>query len=201
MTGRFVVFEGGDASGKSTQARRVAHEWSALFTREPGGTSVGEVLRRLVLEPEAGLRMGLRAEALVIAAARAQHVDEVIRPALSSGRDVVCDRFVASSLVYQGVASGLGLDVVRAINDFATGGLQPDLVVLVDVPVDVSRARLGGEFDRFEAEDLAFHEQVRQAYRDLASADPARWVVIDGSRSVADVARAVDSALGQRWAR
>jgi dTMP kinase len=194
-----IVFEGGDASGKSTQARRVAQTLGALFTREPGGTSVGEVLRRLVLEPEPGLRMSLRAEALTIAAARAQHVDDVIRPALRSGRDVVCDRFVASSLVYQGVASGLGIDAVRAINAFATDDVRPDLVLLFDVPVAVSRARLGGEFDRFEAEDTTFHETVRQAYLSLAAEDQDHWVIIDASQSIEAVAAAVDRALAERW--
>jgi dTMP kinase len=198
-SGRFVVFEGGDASGKSTQAQRVAAAWGALFTREPGGTAVGEILRQLVLEPEPGRRMGVLAEALVIAAARAEHVDHVIRPALEAGKDVVCDRFVASSIVYQGVASGVGVATVRAINEIATRGLEPDVVVLVDVPVEVSRARLGGVFDRFEAEEQAFHERVRAAYRELAAADPDRWVVVDGSQPVDAVGAAVDVALAARW--
>ncbi len=190
--GRFVAFEGGDASGKTTQARRVAERLDALFTREPGGTELGETLRSLVLEPQT--RVGLRAEALMIAAARAQHVAEVVRPALDSGRNVVTDRFTGSSLAYQGHASGLDVAEVRSLSDFATEGLWPDLTVLIDVPVEVSMARLGDSPDRFEREAGSFHQRVRTGYLELAAEDPT-WIVVDGSSTLAEVSAAVDLAL------
>lgn len=197
--GRLVAFEGGDASGKTTQARRVANRLEAVFTREPGGTSLGERLRSLVLSPERPVDP--RAEALLIAAARAQHVAEVIRPALATGHDVVTDRFTASSLVYQGYGSGLDVDEVAGLSAFATAGLQPDLVVLIDVPVDLARNRLTGEPDRFEAEDEMFHRRVRDGYLSLAAADPDRWVVIDGRGDLESVAALVDAAMRERgWA-
>ena len=192
MTARFIAFEGGDASGKTTQARRVARQLGAIFTREPGGTDLGETLRNLVLEPEA--HVDLRAEALLIAAARAQHVAEVIQPALNAGQPVVTDRFSASSIVYQGFGSGLDVDAVRDLSVFATAGLTPDLTVLIDVPTDVSLARLGDELDRFEREAAEFHARVRAGYLELADGDPT-WVVIDGSGSLEDVGDAVDAAL------
>lgn len=195
MTGRFVAFEGGDASGKTTQARRVAARLGALFTREPGGTALGETLRSLVLAPAGEL--DLRAEALIIAAARAQHTAEVIRPALAAGGDVVTDRFTASSLVYQGYGSGLDVADVAALSAFATAGLEPSLTVLIDVPVPVALERLAGERDRFEREDAAFHERVRSGYLTLAAADPGRWRVIDGSGDVDTVAAAVDAAIDE----
>ena len=192
MTGRFIAFEGGDASGKSTQARRVASDLGAVLTREPGGTALGEMLRSLVLEPTT--QVDLRAEALMIAAARAQHVAEVVRPALDADRHVVTDRFIGSSLAYQGYASGLDIAAVRQLSAFATEGLWPDLTVLIDVPVEVSMARLGGAPDRFEREAGEFHDKVRKGYLDLASTDDS-WVVIDGTGSVEDVAAMVDAAL------
>src|SRR6056297_2104127 len=173
MTGRLVAFEGGDASGKTTQARRVAARLGAVFTREPGGTALGETLRSLVLDPVG--EIDLRAEALIIAAARAQHTSEVIRPALEAGNDVVTDRFTASSLVYQGYGSGLDVAEVAALSAFATAGLEPSLTVLIDVPVPVALERLAGERDRFEREDAEFHDRVRSGYLELAAADPGRW--------------------------
>lgn len=192
MTARFIAFEGGDASGKTTQARRIARQLGAIFTREPGGTDLGETLRNLVLEPEA--HVDLRAEALMIAAARAQHVAEVIRPALDADQPVVTDRFTASSIVYQGYASGLDIDEVRRLSAFATAGLTPELTVLIDVPTDVSLGRLGDTPDRFEREASEFHSRVRAGYLELASADPT-WIVIDGSGSLEEVGAAVDRAL------
>ena len=192
MTARFIAFEGGDASGKTTQARRVARQLGATFTREPGGTELGETLRTLVLEPRT--RVDLRAEALMIAAARAQHVSEVIQPALDAGRSVVTDRFTASSLVYQGFGSGLDVDDVRRLSEFATDGLWPHLTVLIDVPPHVAMGRLGGDLDRFEREAEDFHSRVRDGYLQLAAADDT-WVVIDGSAGLDEVGAAVDAAL------
>lgn len=192
MSAVFVAFEGGDASGKTTQARRVAANMGALFTREPGGTSLGETLRSLVLEPEAAV--DIRAEALMIAAARAQHVAQVVRPAIISGRSVVTDRFTASSLAYQGYGSGLDIDAVRSLSEFATAGLWPDLTVLIDVPVEVSLARLAGSPDRFEREAAEFHGRVREGYLEMAAADPT-WVVVAGQGQVDEVSDLVDHAV------
>lgn len=195
MTGSFISFEGGDASGKTTQARRVATRLSAVFTREPGGTALGETLRQLVLEPDA--EVDLRAEALMIAAARAQHVAEVVRPALESNRHVVTDRFTGSSLAYQGFGSGLDVAEVRALSAFATDGLWPDLTLLIDVPVEVSLGRLGSQPDRFESEKRDFHDRVRAGYLELAAVDDT-WVVIDGTGILEDVATAVEEAITAR---
>ena len=195
MTGRFIAFEGGDASGKTTQARRVATRLGAVFTREPGGTVLGETLRSLVLDPAGAI--DLRAEALMIAAARAQHTAEVIRPALAEGHDVVTDRFTASSLAYQGYGSGLDVAAVGALSAFATGGLEPSLTVLIDVPVSLALERLAGEPDRFEREDTAFHDRVRAGYLELAAADPTRWRVVDGSSDVDAVAARVDAVIDE----
>lgn len=195
MTGRFIAFEGGDASGKTTQAQRVAERLDAMFTREPGGTPLGETLRSLVLEPDAPV--DVRAEALMIAASRAQHVAELIRPTLASGRDVVTDRYTASSLAYQGWAVGLPVEQVRALSVFATDDLWPDLTILIDVPTEVAKARLAGTPDRFEREAEEFHGRVREGYLDLADGDES-WLVIDGSASLEDVSAAVDAALAER---
>ncbi len=195
MTGRFVAFEGGDASGKTTQARRVAARLDAVFTREPGGTALGEMLRSLVLDPAGDI--DLRAEALIIAAARAQHTAEVIRPALVAGRDVVTDRFTASSLAYQGFGSGLAVAEVAALSAFATDGLVPSLTVLIDVPVHVASERLAGERDRFEREGESFHDRVRQGYLDLAAADSGRWRIVDGSAGLDEVGAAVDRVIDE----
>jgi dTMP kinase len=191
---RLIAFEGGDASGKSTQAALLANRLDAVLTREPGGTAVGERVRDLLLDP-ALLDLDPRAEALFMAAARAQHVAEVIRPALDAGRHVVTDRFADSSLAYQGFGRGLDVEDVRALSAFATGGLWPDVVVLLDVPDDVARERLG-VLDRFEAAGEDFHRRVVEGFRTLAEAEPARWVVISGVGSVDDVAERVWQAVG-----
>ncbi|MDH3754043.1 MAG: dTMP kinase [Acidimicrobiia bacterium] len=195
--GRFVVFEGPDASGKTTQARRLAERRGALFTREPGGTRIGEQIRDLLLDPT-NAEMADRTEALLYAAARAQHVAEVIEPNLAAGCDVVCDRFVASSLAYQGVGRELGIDQVGGLSIFATAGLMPDLVVLVEVAVDVSLERLDGNHDRLEREGVRLLDQVNDAYRRLAAADPDRWAIVDGHGSVDDVAVRIDAVVEDR---
>ena len=139
MTGLFIAFEGGDACGKTTQARRISDLIGAVFTREPGGTEVGESLRELLLDAETPL--GFRTEALLMAASRAQLVEQVIRPNLENELDVVSDRFLASSIVYQGYATGLPLNEVRDLSIFATNGLLPDLTILIDLPVDLAMRR------------------------------------------------------------
>jgi len=192
--GRFIAFEGGEGSGKSTQSRRVANERGALLTRQPGGTEIGASIRELLLSPDtAGLSD--RAEALLMAADRAQHVDAMIEPALAAGKDVICDRYVSSSLAYQGAGRELGSDRVLTLSEFAVDGTWPDLNVLLDVPVDVGLSRLDGPPDRLEQQDRDFHERVRQTFLDLAEASPDLWLVIDGTQSVEAVAAELDSGL------
>lgn len=193
--GRFIVFEGGEGSGKSTQARLLAARWDAVLTREPGGTSVGGMIRGLVLGPGPGPELDPRAEALLMAADRAQHVAEVIRPALAQGRDVVCDRFTGSTLAYQGYARGLPVDELARLSSWATAGLAPDLVILLDVPAEVAAGRRKAVPDRMESAGDDFHRRVAEGYRTLAADDPSRWRVVDGSGSVDDVEKLVLAAL------
>jgi dTMP kinase len=195
VTARFVAFEGGDRSGKSTQAALLADHLGAVLTREPGGTAFGRRVRDVLLDPATGV-VDARAEALLVAADRAHHVATVVRPALAEGRHVVTDRYVGSSLAYQGYGRGLDVEDVRRVSEWATGGLAPDLVVLLDVPVAVAGARDGSP-DRFEAEAAAFHTRVAEGYRRLAAADD-RWVVVDGTRPVDEVAAAVRAAVAAR---
>ncbi len=197
MTGRFVVFEGGEGSGKSTQAALLAERLGAVLTREPGGTEVGVRLREVVLgDGVAGL--GPRTEALLMAADRAQHVVEVVQPALEAGRDVVSDRFSGSTLAYQGYGRGLDLDELTWLSRWAAEGLDPDLVVLLDVDQEVAAARRCRPRDRMEAAGDFFHQRVVGGYRALAEAEPGRWVVVDGSGTVDEVAARVWAAY-QAW--
>lgn len=199
--GAFIVLEGADGGGKSTQARLLASDLDALLTREPGGTPIGEQLRALWLDPGSA-DMDDRTEALVLAAARAQHVAQVIEPALAAGRDVVCDRYVHSSIAYQGAGRQLGVQAVTAVNRFAIGDLWPDLVIQLEVPASVASARLGDELDRVEGAGAAFHARVRAAYVEMAAAaDPGTWVVVDGTGSIEAVAAAVRSAVRDRFGR
>lgn len=197
--GRFVVFEGGEGSGKSTQARLLADRWGALLTFEPGGTDVGQRLREILLSPETG-DLDPRAEALLMAADRAHHVATKIRPALLRGKDVVCDRFVGSSLAYQGYGRDLGIDAVQALSTFATDGLVPDLVVLLVVTPAAAATRLAaaGKPDRLEAAGAEFHQRVHDAYLMLAAHDPDRWVVVDGTGSIDEVEVRVQEAVDAR---
>lgn len=194
---RFIVFEGGEASGKSTQSIRLARRLGAVHTREPGGTAVGAALRDLLLDA-ATTGLDDRAEALLMAADRAQHVAEVVRPALAAGRHVVCDRYIGSTLAYQGHGRGLPLDDLRRISAWASGDLWPDLNVLLDVPPHVARARTAGAPDRLEAAGDAFHARVAAGYRSLAAADPVRWVVVDGGGPADRVEQDVWSAVRVR---
>ena len=206
IAGRFIVFEGGDGAGKSTQAALLADALRAaghtvLHTREPGGTQIGEKLRSLVLDHGQGT-VDARTEALMYAAARAAHVEQVIRPALASGTMVVCDRYVDSSLAYQGIGRALGEDAVRSINDFATGGLVPDLTVLLDVaPADGrSRRTVGADGtpqseDRLESEPDEFHSRIRDAFVHFAAREPARYLVLDAAAEVASLASAISAAV------
>ena len=189
--GRLVALEGIDGCGKSTQARRLADAIDAVLTREPGGTDLGRALRAVLLEPS-DAAVSDRAEALLMAADRAQHVIEVIEPALAVGRWVVTDRFSASTLAYQGSGRGLGLDELDSLIRWATRGLEPDLNVLVDVPVDVAAGRRTGSApDRIEGLDRAFHEGVGLAYRKMAEDAPDRWLVVDGTADLDTVSAAI----------
>ena len=190
MTGYLITVEGPDGSGKSTQARLLAKHLDAIYTREPGGTELGEKLRDMVLDKN---REGLsdRAEALMIAAARAQHVEEVVRPAIEQNKTVVSDRFLESSIAYQGYGRGLGPEEILDISIFATQGLKADLIVLIDVAAPLAANRRGENLDRIENAGDDFHSRVMNAYRLMASDDPDRWIVIDGSGTVDKVSQQV----------
>ena len=197
MTGaRFIVLEGGDGCGKSTQARLLAaalrrEGLEVVQTFEPGATPLGSAIRELVLHSRSDVTP--LAEALLMAADRAQHVVEQIRPALDRGEWVVCDRYVPSSLVYQGVVRGLGIDRVRDLNQAALDDAPPDRVVLLDVPDDLAAGRVNRARDRLEAEGDEFHRAVREAYRTLAR--DQGWVIVEGSGTPEAVGARVWSAI------
>jgi dTMP kinase len=196
--GRLIALEGVDGCGKSTQAVLLAGALGALSTAEPGATPLGATLRALVLDP--GLPpVSERAEALLMAADRAQHVAEVVRPALDDGRWVVTERFSGSTLAYQGYGRGLDLDDLRRLVSWAAGGIAPDLTILLDIPPSLARRRLDLErADRLERLDAGFHERVRNGYRALAEADADRWVVVDGTSPVDIVAEQLLAAVVER---
>lgn len=202
---RFITFEGGDGTGKTTQIQFLAgylreRQRSCIVTREPGGTALGEMIRKVLLK--VGDREIARStELFLYLADRAQHVHEIITPALISGSIVLCDRFSDSTLAYQGYGRGSDLQWLRSLNDAATGGLRPDLSFLFDCSVDAGLARAAGrrvhsetdpsQEDRFEREKLEFHEKVRKGFLELARLEPGRFRIIDASRSVADVGRQI----------
>ena len=195
----FIVFEGGEGCGKSTQTgalyRRLSKDgFGAVLTREPGGTKLGERVRRH-LKRTGEAQISPLAELFLIATARAQLVSEIIRPELEKGKTVICDRFTPSTLAYQGYGRGLDTDAIRDVNDIATDGMSPDLIVLLDIPVEAGLSRKKSrERDRFESESLAFHSRVRRGYLDLAEADPQRWLVVDGRLP----RKAIESAIWER---
>jgi len=194
VSGLFVTFEGIDRSGKTTQARMLCDALGddCLPVREPGGTPVGERVRELLKDPS--IEIGAAAEALLFAAARAELVSNVIRPALADGRVVVSDRFLDSSLAYQGHARGLGVEEVERINRFATGGLTPDLTILLSIEPENAAAR-AGEVDRFEDEGVRLQRAVLAAYEELADADPERWRRVDADRPPEEVHQDVLAAV------
>ena len=196
--GRYIALEGTEGCGKSTHAARLAVALDAVLTRETGGTHIGTEIRSLLHDP-ANTHLGDKAEALLIAADRAQHFHELLRPALALGRHVVSDRSAYSSLAYQGYGRGLELDEVRQISNWATGGLWPELVILIDVPIEVLVERMATrDLDRFEQADDAFHSRVRAGFAAMAAADPRHWVVVDGTRSKDEVAHDIRSATLDR---
>jgi dTMP kinase len=195
--GALIAFEGVEGAGKSTQLDRLRDELErrgheVVVTREPGGTPVGERVRDVLLDPATGLDP--RAEALLFAAARAQLVEQVIRPALERGAVVLCDRYLDSSLAYQGGGRGLGRGPVQEVNRFATGGLLPDLVVLLDLDPAEGLGRNPASRDRIEVEGIGFHRRVREAFRELAADDPGRFAVVDAATPADQVAAAVLAA-------
>jgi dTMP kinase len=206
---RFITFEGGDGSGKTTQLREVERHLyelnrSCVLTREPGGTALGKMLRKVLLEV-GDEEIAESTELFLYLADRAQHVKQIIAPALSAGKIVLCDRFSDSTLAYQGYGRGIDLDWLRCLNDTATQGLRPDLSFLFDCPVEVGLARASQRStqsqagrpreDRFEREKIEFHERVRQGFLALARAEPKRFRVIDASRPVADVAKQIRAII------
>jgi dTMP kinase len=193
----FVTFEGVDGSGKTTQTRLLAEYLRAegrdvVETREPGGTPLGESIRDLLLQSE---RVAPWAETTLFAAARAQLVADVIRPALARGADVVCDRYIDSSLAYQGLARGLGVDRVLELNILVTSGLLPDQTFLIDIPVEEAARRSGVRPDRIEREGQGFAAQVDQAYRELAQVFAQRITLVDGTQPPEEVAKLIRGQL------
>lgn len=191
----FITFEGPEGSGKSTQivllAEALEHAGSrVLVTREPGGTPIGDAVRAILLD-RLHTEMSPRAETLLFNAARAQIVDQVIRPALAAGQIVLCDRYADSTLAYQGYGHGQSLDDLRRLGVYATGGLTPDLTIYLDIDVraGLQRKQAGAaeEWNRMEEKTLAYHQAVRQGYWALAAAEPQRWLVIDATQSVAAI--------------
>ncbi len=207
MMGYFISVEGGDGSGKSTQINKIeaylrAKGLELVLTREPGGTPIAEKIRTLILDPTNGA-LTARAEMLLYAAARAQHVEEKILPALAEGKTVLCDRFVDSSIAYQGYGRGLG-EAVAAVNAIATGGKAPDLTIFLDISPADGMARKqqqdGHALDRLEQESLAFHERVYEGYLRLAAENPSRIAKIDATKPVdavfAEIQGYLDRLLG-----
>ncbi|HEY5025353.1 MAG TPA: dTMP kinase [Acidimicrobiales bacterium] len=196
--GRLIALEGVDGCGKSTQAVLLARTLGAVSTAEPGATPLGATLRSLTLDPDLP-PVSERAEALLMAADRAQHVAEVIGPALEQGRWVVTERFSGSTLAYQGYGRGLDLDELRLLVSWAAPGIVPDLTILLDVPAALARGRLDlTRADRLERLDAGFHDRVRAGYRALAGAEPDTWVVIDASGTIDDVAKRLLASVVDR---
>jgi dTMP kinase len=209
MAGRFITFEGGEGAGKSSQVKRlaarlVADGYTVVTTREPGGTPTAEAIREFVLGGHA-VELGPRGEAALMAAARADHVERVIRPALADGKWVISDRFIDSTRVYQGGAGGAEPAYLDALERLAVGSTRPDLTIVLDLPVETGLARLAARHageatapDRFERDDIARHEARRQAFLAIAAREPDRCVVVDAARAEEPVAKAVFAAVSAR---
>ncbi|MGB0408554.1 MAG: dTMP kinase [Opitutales bacterium] len=209
MPGLFITFEGGEGCGKSTQIERLATRLRGLgkavhSTREPGGTKLGEAIRNLLQHESAGEGMYPEAELLLFTASRAQLTRECIRPALEAEEVVLCDRFMDSTTVYQGIARAIGPDQVAAINEFAVGALRPDLTVLLDLTPEAGmqrvHARSNGALDRMEQEDMTFFNAVRRGYLELAHGEPDRFLVLDASRPIDTIEAEIWNAIEPRLA-
>ena len=201
MRGRFITVEGGEGVGKTTNLEyiraAIEHRGKTLHvTREPGGTPIAERIRSLLLDP-ANTGMAADCELLLVFAARAEHLARVIRPTLEAGEWILCDRFTDATYAYQGGGRGLSRQRIGELETMVQGDLRPDLTLLLDVPVEIGLSRAGarGALDRFEQEEVAFFERVRQAYLERAAAAPARYRVIDASRPLVDVQAQIDHAL------
>ena len=206
MNGLFITFEGGEGCGKSTQiaalkARLEAMGKAVVQTREPGGTALGESVRSLLQHDDAGQGMSPEAELLLFAASRAQHVRELVAPAIAQGKIVLCDRFLDSTTVYQGVARAIDSKKVKMINQFAIGDTMPDLTILIDLPPEIGLARVharsDGQLDRMEKEAIEFFQAVRKGYLDLAKSEPERFLVLDGSQSVEELETQIWQRVGE----
>ncbi|WLV77331.1 dTMP kinase [Lacticaseibacillus parahuelsenbergensis] len=209
MTGTFITFEGPDGAGKTSVLealipRLKAQSQAALhLTREPGGAKISEKIRDVILDP-ANTEMDARTEALLYAASRRQHLVEVIQPALAQGDIVICDRFVDSSVAYQGGGRQIGTQAVLQMNQFATAGLEPNLTIYLDVPVQVGLDRIAAhqherQYDRLDQESLAFHERVHSAYMKLVADNPTRIVTVDATQPLAAVVTAAEAAITKRF--
>jgi dTMP kinase len=194
----YIAFEGAEGCGKSTQAAQLAREIGAVLTRETGGTTIGRRLRD-ILHDTTVRDLAPRAEALLTAADRAQHIAEVVEPALRAGKSVVSDRSVYSSLAYQGYGRQLDVEEIHRLNEWGTGGVWPSVVVFLDTPDDVIAERMSRrQLDRFEAAGDAFHDRVLQGFRTMAAADPDHWITVQAVGSVERVATAIREALAAR---
>ena len=212
-SGKLIVFEGVEGCGKTTQLRRL-HEWlevsgylnplnSAIVTREPGGTELGLGLRRLLLEAGTGTSIQERAELLLYAADRAQHVEELLKPSLAKGAIILCDRYTDSTIAYQGYGRGIDLSLISQINQVATGGMESDLTFWLDIDVEIglARKRRQGEITRMEEADLAFHRRVQQGFTELAASDPERIVRVDASLSIDAIAQQIQTIMSDRLSK
>ncbi|MEI8242022.1 MAG: dTMP kinase [bacterium] len=203
----FITFEGPEGSGKTTQIRALAEQLNACglltqLTREPGGTPTGEAIRRLLQHDSSDAEMAHRTEVLLFCASRAQIVEQVIRPALEQGTWILCDRFIDSTLAYQGYGRGFALEELRALNRFATGGLVPDLTLLLDIPVAESFRRIAArpaEKDRMERAEQAFHERLREGYLELAQSEPQRFRIVPTARPPEQTRAAIWDAVRERF--
>lgn len=200
----FITLEGTEGCGKTSQVAPLAEYlrqqgWNVLTTREPGGTPIGEQIRT-VLHSLENTEMHARTEILLFQAARAQHVEQVIRPHLAAGGLVICDRYADSTLAYQGYGRQQPLEPLRALVDYATGGLKPDLTLWLDLDVEVGlrRRAKGGEWNRLDALEVAFYQRVRQGYFELVQAEPQRWLIVDADQPQAEVQQALRAAVVTR---
>jgi len=199
--GLFITLEGGEGCGKSTQSRLLLKKLEqrnipVVLTHEPGGTALGNEMRK-ALKKKRGSFISPQAELFLVAASRAQLVAEVIRPALEEGKVVICDRFTHSTMVYQGYGRGLDFTAIQMVNNMATGNLNPDLIILLDIPPEQGLARKRSLKDRFELEDLSFHQRVREGYLKMAAAEPDRWLVIDASLPKVKIAEIIWDRVSQ----
>ena len=217
MVGKLIVFEGGEGCGKSTQLKALAQyleqspQWQQLCcsgqvaglltTREPGGTELGQTLRKILLHQQTDPPMGVRPELLLYAADRAQHIDQVIHPALAENKWVLCDRFVDSTVAYQGYGRGLDLDLIHQLNHIATGGLTADLTLWLrlDAAAGLARIQQRGDADRMEQAELAFHQRVQEGFATLAAQCPDRIVTLPAEGDMEAVSAKIQAVIAQRW--